>query len=145
MENFEKDSLIEQAYKALNTAFFNKVSCTNPVDCNILFFRYMYLHDKFAEEGIFITERNKEEKYIEIIEKDSPELLELLEEYLQVIEELQEISSVRDLWKEKVDQLVELSKTEDKDNKEKILDIIRPFFARVDGKFREEVKEDKDE
>lgn len=135
--NFEKGSLIEQAYKAINTALFNGIHCSNPIDCNILFFRYMYLHDKFAEEGIFITERNKEEKYIEIIEKDSPELLELLEEYLQVIEELQEISSIRDLWREKVDKLIELSKTDDKDNKNKILEIIKPFFARVDSKFRE--------
>ena len=42
----------------------------------------LLLHDKFAAEGIYITNENREEKYIEILEKDDPKLLEDLEKYI---------------------------------------------------------------
>lgn len=47
-------------------------------------FRYLCLLSKFAEYGIFINDRNREEQYIEIINKENPELINHLQEYLDL-------------------------------------------------------------
>lgn len=134
-----EDTFLEHAKKAVNIALYNSVNGMNPVDNNILFLKYMMYHDKFAEAGIYITSRNKEEKYIEIIEKDDPELLEYLEEYLQLQEQISEIDSIRSLWKETMDKLNNLSDTPN--DKDAIVSAIKPFLSRVDSKFRETTNE----
>ncbi len=136
MNKFKEGSFLNATYKAVNTALFNSCNGMNPVDMNILFIKYTMLHDKFAEEGIYITDKNKEDKYIEIIEKDAPELLELLEDYLQIQEQLNKIISARDSWKETVQKLEDISKTEDANNKEAIISAVKPFFELMDSKFR---------
>lgn len=132
------NTFLEQTKKAVNTALFNSCNGMNPVDMNILFIKYIMLHDKFAEEGIYITNKNKEDKYIEIIEKDSPELLEVLEDYLQIQEQLGKIISARDSWKETIQKLDEIAKTPDADNKNAIISAVKPFFELMDSKFRKE-------
>jgi hypothetical protein len=134
-----EDTFLEHAKKAVNIALYNSVNGMNPVDNNILFLKYMMYHDKFAEAGIYITSRNKEDKYIEIIEKDDPELLEYLEEYLQLQEQISEICKTRDLWKETIEKLNNFSDTPN--DKENIIKVIKPFLAIVDGKFRETTNE----
>ena len=54
------------------------------------YFRFQYLNNIFASRGIFITATDRDKKYIEIIEKDDPELMKYLEEYLQVLNQLKE-------------------------------------------------------
>lgn len=49
-------------------------------------FKYLNLLTRFAEYGIFINDRNREEQYIEIINKENPELLDYLQEYLDMRE-----------------------------------------------------------
>lgn len=132
-----ENTFLEQTKKAVNTALFNSCNGMNPVDMNILYIKYIMLHDKFAEEGIYITDRNKEDKYIEIIEKDSPELLEVLEDYLQIQEQLEKIISARDSWKETIQKLDEISEDE-ADNKDVIISAVKPFFELMDSKFRKD-------
>ena len=54
------------------------------------YFRFQYLNNIFASRGIYITATDRDKKYIEIIEKDDPELMKYLEEYLQVLNQLKD-------------------------------------------------------
>ena len=136
MEVKIETTFLEQTKKAVNTALFNSCNGMNPVDMNILFIKYIMMHDKFAEDGIYITDKNKEEKYIEIIEKDNPDLLSLLEDYLQIQEQLEKIIKIRDQWKETIQKLDDIAKTEDANNKDVIISTVKPFFEYMDSKFR---------
>ena len=55
---------------------------------------FMILHSKLASLGFFITDENKEEKYIEILESENEELLNDLEKYLELKEKIDQI-----IWK----------------------------------------------
>ena len=77
----------------------------------------LLLHDKFAAEGIYITNENREEKYIEILEKDDPKLLEALEKY---IEALDRVDIINNLVKE-YDDLVEKIKSYDGEDFDSII------------------------
>ena len=77
----------------------------------------LLLHDKFAAEGIYITNENREEKYIEILEKDDPKLLEDLEKY---IEALDRVDVINNLVKEYND-LVEKIKSYDGEDFDSII------------------------
>lgn len=46
-------------------------------------YRYNVLHDELAAEGYFITSKNREQKYIEIIESGDINLISSLEKYLE--------------------------------------------------------------
>ena len=48
-------------------------------------YRAVRLSSKFAEYGIFINDSNKEEMYIEIIQQEAPELIDLLQDYLYLV------------------------------------------------------------
>ena len=77
----------------------------------------LLLLDKFAAEGIYITNENREEKYIEILEKDDPKLLEDLEKY---IEALDRVDVINNLVKE-YDDLVEKIKSYDGEDFDSII------------------------
>ena len=77
----------------------------------------LLLHDQFAAEGIYITNENREEKYIEILEKDDPKLLEALEKY---IEALDRVDVINNLVKE-YDDLVEKIKSYDGEDFDSII------------------------
>ena len=77
----------------------------------------LLLHDKFAAGGIYITNENREEKYIEILEKDDPKLLEALEKY---IEALDRVDIINNLVKE-YDDLVEKIKSYDGEDFDSII------------------------
>lgn len=51
-------------------------------------YRYNVLHDELAAEGYFITSKNREQKYIEIIETGDVDLISSLEKYLEARDNL---------------------------------------------------------
>jgi hypothetical protein len=55
------------------------------------FVEVMLYHDKFKKLGIDINDRNQEDMYIEIIEKDDETLLDDLEKYLSLKENISKI------------------------------------------------------
>jgi len=52
------------------------------------FIQYISYFNYFASKGIFITEENKEDKYIEILELDDEQAINKLEKYLTIQDEL---------------------------------------------------------
>ena len=63
-----------------------------------LYFRYSFLNNIFLSKGIYITPENREEKYIEIIEKDDAVLTKYLEEYLQVLSQLEKYEKIYQIY-----------------------------------------------
>jgi hypothetical protein len=59
-------------------------------------YRYNILHDELAADGYFITNKNREQKYIEIIETGNVELISLLEKYLEARDTIDQALSVHD-------------------------------------------------
>ena len=49
---------------------------------------FMLLNNKLANKGFYITEDNKEEKYIEIIETCDEQLIEDLEKYIFLLDKI---------------------------------------------------------
>lgn len=46
-------------------------------------YEFIVYHDELMEEGYVITNKNREQKYMDIIETEDEELIELLENYLE--------------------------------------------------------------
>lgn len=69
------------------------------------FVTFMQLNNAFAAKGIFITEKNKEEKYIEIIETGDEKLIEDLEKYIMLLDNIKVIQKKKDEYREVMDNL----------------------------------------
>ena len=57
------------------------------------FASFMILNNKFAAKGIFITDENKEEEYIKVIESGDMSLIEDLETYINLRDKVQGIEA----------------------------------------------------
>lgn len=79
-------------YKVVN--HFSKKTMNVPA---FAFLEFQMLNNELATRGIFITDQNREEKYLEVLEKNESELLDILERYLSVLED---VSKYRNLYNE---------------------------------------------
>ena len=83
----EKNSAIASA----RTRMYQRFTTLNV----ITLFNYMEGNNILQDEGYNITEANREEKYLEILNQGNAELIQTLEDYLEAKDEL---SSSRYLW-----------------------------------------------
>ncbi len=86
----------------------------------------MFLHDKFQSLGIYITNENREDKYIEIIEKDDEELLNDLEKYITLCDEIGDLITEKNKYQKIVDE-IQLVEPDDKDA---IVSIVKDFIKK---------------
>lgn len=96
------------------------------------YFRYIYLNNVFASRGIFITEENREEKYIEILELDDENLINLLEEYLKVMNQLNQYEK---MYQEFLNALDSMETTDDEEMLNQILQETFKYFTNVSKNF----------
>lgn len=81
--NTQPDELSIKKFEYLKKLDLNFSANLNKI--NFLdYVHYITLFNYFASKGIFITEENKEDKYIEILELDDEEAIEKLELYLTI-------------------------------------------------------------
>jgi hypothetical protein len=82
------DVLLEQAKQNIlleaERFFDQKINTV----ANLTYYEFIVLNNSLMEQGYFITDANKEEKYIEILEKENDELIDLLEKYLMNKDEI---------------------------------------------------------
>lgn len=71
----------------------------------VRFVQFMQLNNKFNSLGIQITEDNKEECYIKIIEMEKPELIDDLELYIDLNDEINDIVKKKDEYSSIIDKL----------------------------------------
>lgn len=84
----------------------------------------MFMHDKFQAMNIVFTDENREDKIIEIIEKNDEELLNDLEKYLILQDKMSDLIREKDLYQKVVDDISQC----DPNDKDKILEIAKPFL-----------------
>jgi hypothetical protein len=66
---------------------------------------YIDVRDILADRGFIVTDSNKEEKYLEILETEDDELIDLLEEFLILKDDLTEIKTARRTYKKLMEKL----------------------------------------
>jgi len=90
--------LIAQLLKEYLESRVNEKSLIDYID-------YIDTRDVLAEKGFIITDSNKEEKYLEILETEDDELIDLLEEFLIMRDNLSELKTARRTYKELMEKL----------------------------------------
>lgn len=86
------------------------------------FVSLMLLNNKFASKGIFITEDNKEECYIKIIEQGDESLIEDLERYINLSDSIKAIEAKKNEYQQTIKQLQQLADYGDRDAVNKIVE-----------------------
>jgi hypothetical protein len=78
----------------------------------ITFINYTRLNNKLSSKGYFITDDNREDVYLEIINTDDMDLIDLLDEFLMVMDEISEYDSAMKVFsdfKTNVNNLMDIS------------------------------------
>lgn len=73
------------------------------------FISFMILNNKFCSKGIFITEDNREECYIKIIEMNDESLIEDLEKYIKLRDNIQTIENKKEQYVKIIEKLKALN------------------------------------
>ena len=90
------------------------------------FVELLLLNNKFASKGIFITDDNREECYIKIIELGESSLIDDLEKFINLKDSIQELTNKRNEYVSIIDQL----KNVDDDSEEKVNQIVEEYLRR---------------
>lgn len=83
---------------------------------------FMLLNNKLADKGFFITEENKEEKYIEIIETCDESLIEDLEKYIFLLDKIKIIQNKKNEYDNIIESLKYLSNYDDRESVNSIIE-----------------------
>lgn len=91
------------------------------------FVNYMDLSNEFASRGIFVTDDNREESYIKIIETGDPSLIDKLENMINLKEAINTLRAQRDEYESLVSAL---DAVPDQNDEETINSIIKDYLQR---------------
>lgn len=91
------------------------------------FVNFMVLNNKFTSKGIFITEENREDSYIKIIEMGDENLINDLEKYIMLLES---IKIVNDKKQEYEDIIYKLQNLKDYNDEDSVNSIIEAYLRR---------------
>ena len=136
LENLEIDessNLIKNSYIFQLTSAMGQIFTKIP---QYNYFRFQYLNNIFASMGYFITEKNREEIYIKILETDDDTLIANLEEYLKVMGQLNQYEQMYQAF---LNGLDEMEMTDDETTLNQILQEALKFFTNSQKNF---VKQD---
>jgi hypothetical protein len=115
------------AYKKINMRRVNKkmtYSMTNMSSLDVLAFTT--LNNELIAEGYVITNGNREEKYIEIIEKDDEALIEKLEKYLIMLDKVTDVLEFSNMCSEYNEKIMNA------EDEESIDTILAEFYTEYD-------------
>lgn len=87
----------------------------------------MLINNKFASKGIFITDDNKEESYIKIIETGDETLINDLEKYLILKDDIKKIEASKEEYSAIIKKLQSLA---DSNNEESVNTIVEEYLRR---------------
>lgn len=91
---------------------------------NLDMIEYLMLSNKFQSMGIIITTENKEDKYIEIIEKNDDNLLNDLERLITLAERIEKLIS----QKKEYEKIVENVSMCNPNDEQEIIDIVKDYL-----------------
>lgn len=73
------------------------------------FVTFMQLNTRFNSKNIFVTEENKEEAYIQIIETGDDSLISDLEKFLELTDRIKTIQQKKDEYEQIIEKLQQLT------------------------------------
>ena len=91
------------------------------------FVTYINLNNKFSSKGIFVTDDNKEEAYIKIIETGDESLISDLEKFITIKDSLAELEAKKDEYTAIINKLRLLN---DKNDEAAVNSIIEEYLRR---------------
>lgn len=91
------------------------------------FVNFIILNNKFTSKGIFITEENREDSYIKIIEMGDESLINDLEKYIMLLES---IKIINDKKQEYEDIIYKLKNLKDHNDEDSVNSIIESYLRR---------------
>ena len=91
------------------------------------FVTFIELNNKFMDLGIHITDDNKEECYIKIIEQDNPKLIDDLETYINLKDEIKMIREKKEEYQKIISKLQNL---DDFNDENAVNNIVEDYLRR---------------
>lgn len=99
LDNAEKVKEMAELHRYINS----RIQPHDIVD----FITYMEIAFELADNGYFITDQNKEEKYLEILETGDEHLIDLLEDFLNMKDKINKIKFIKAEFDKKVESILE--------------------------------------
>jgi hypothetical protein len=93
-------------------------------DVYVYYIEYFNILFELSNKGFFITDENKEEKYLEILETEDDYLIDLLEEFLILKDQLSALKTARKTFLNVIERLREVSEN-DTEELDKIEQLVR--------------------
>ena len=118
-----RDKAQHALYKKARGIFDDKILAFQLLDMIEL----MRVNNKFAALGIFITDDNREEQYIKVIESGDDSLIVELENYINLTDKIKELATMRQEFN---DVLARLNAIEDPEDEITILQTIEDYLRR---------------
>lgn len=91
------------------------------------FVSIMLINNKFTEKGIIITDDNKEECYVKIIEMGDDSLIDDLEKFINLKDKIKKIQLKKDEYVNIIEQLYDL---DDHNDEQSVKNIIEEYLRR---------------
>jgi hypothetical protein len=101
----ESDGDVLEAYKTKALRMMNELIANQLMISNFELYHFFKLNNYLAAKGYFITDENREEKYLEIINSGDEEALSKLSEYLDSLDEFNSIDDAFQKYKEYKDRV----------------------------------------
>jgi hypothetical protein len=99
-EETKLDAYREKIFRQMNELIANQQMISN-----YELFHFFKLNSYLNAKGYFITDENREEKYLEIINDGDTETLRVLSEYLDSLDEFSAIDKTYEVYKEYKDKI----------------------------------------
>lgn len=108
IENIDIDTYAGKALIACRTKMKGIFGDNGLITLNLIaFMEFIRCHDILASHGYFITEENREETYIDILSKEDPKLLEVLQQYIDLSDSFEKVLVEIDRYKKVVQAVQE--------------------------------------
>jgi hypothetical protein len=133
MSNYEEVEGIDASTYAGKAAKAVKTKARGILGDDLLIFKlvdfvsFMLLNNKFANKGIFITDDNKEECYIKVIESGNESLITDLEKYIALKDDIKEIENSKSEYLSIIKKLQLLA---DQNSSEAVNKIVEDYLRR---------------
>lgn len=127
IEGIDASTYAGKAVKAVKTKARGIMGDELLIFTLIDFVKFIQLNNKFMDLGIYITDDNKEECYIKIIEKNDPRLIDDLEEYINLKDSIKIIENNK---KEYIKIVNKLKSIDDLNNEIEVNSIIEEYLRR---------------
>lgn len=133
MEKYREIEGIDASTYAGKAAWAVKTKARGIMGDDLLIFKlvdfvtFITLQNRFASQGVYITETNKEQCYIQIIEKGDESLITDLEKYINLLDSIKTIEKQKEEYETIINNLRNLS---DYNDEEKVNSIIEDYLRR---------------